>query len=397
MRKNIFGFLLIASFAVNAAFGQAVAPALKISSDERKTVEGVTAKQMSDYLHFVASDAMEGRDTPSRGLDTVAEFIKMNLSKWGFKPAGDNGTYFQKIALVSETADPTLTKVSIDGQAFTFGDDIPRLAGNRASAGAIDPIRRRSSLSETAGWSSRRILIPTPGSTSRASLSRSTPRDSRRTVTRCQCLKALRRRTLAGTRGTDWADPMTYTQAHGAAGVLILPSKFMGGNWVMVKQMFGRRRLAVDKFRRSPTGTPDPNVFAVSPKFASVLFAGAQGDPMTGYTTPFTVNKNVNITVVQKAETQWTQNVVAIWEGSDPVLKNEMVAIGAHYDHVGMNPNVPGPDKIFNGADDDGSGTVARALDRRGPRTRTEAAETFHSFCLALRRGEGAVGQRIFQ
>src|SRR6185436_1399035 len=56
---------------------------------------------------------------------------------------------------------------------------------------------------------------------------------------------------------------------------------------------------------------------------------------------------------------KWTQNVVAIWEGRDPVLKNEIVAIGAHYDHVGMNPNAPGPDKIWNGADDDGSGTVA--------------------------------------
>ena len=53
-----------------------------------------------------------------------------------------------------------------------------------------------------------------------------------------------------------------------------------------------------------------------------------------------------------------TQNVVAVWEGSDPVLKNEMVAIGAHYDHVGTNPNAPGEDKIWNGADDDGSGTV---------------------------------------
>jgi Zn-dependent M28 family amino/carboxypeptidase len=50
---------------------------------------------------------------------------------------------------------------------------------------------------------------------------------------------------------------------------------------------------------------------------------------------------------------------VAIWEGSDPVLKNEMVAIGAHYDHVGMNPEAKGNDKIWNGADDDGSGTTA--------------------------------------
>ena len=54
-----------------------------------------------------------------------------------------------------------------------------------------------------------------------------------------------------------------------------------------------------------------------------------------------------------------TLRFVAIWEGSDPVLKNEMVAIGAHYDHVGVNPNARGEDKIWNGADDDGSGTVA--------------------------------------
>lgn len=60
-----------------------------------------------------------------------------------------------------------------------------------------------------------------------------------------------------------------------------------------------------------------------------------------------------------KKETVWTQNVVALWEGSDPTLKAEMVAIGAHYDHVGTNPNAPGEDKIWNGADDDGSGTVA--------------------------------------
>jgi Zn-dependent M28 family amino/carboxypeptidase len=57
--------------------------------------------------------------------------------------------------------------------------------------------------------------------------------------------------------------------------------------------------------------------------------------------------------------TKWTQNVVALWEGSDAKLKNEMVAIGAHYDHVGTNPNAAGEDKIWNGADDDGSGTVA--------------------------------------
>lgn len=71
------------------------------------------------------------------------------------------------------------------------------------------------------------------------------------------------------------------------------------------------------------------------------------------------LQKSAFLSAAAKVETVWTQNVVAIWEGSDPQLKNEMVAIGAHYDHVGTNPNAPGDDKIWNGADDDGSGTVA--------------------------------------
>jgi Zn-dependent M28 family amino/carboxypeptidase len=63
--------------------------------------------------------------------------------------------------------------------------------------------------------------------------------------------------------------------------------------------------------------------------------------------------------VAFKQSVRRTQNVVAVWPGSDPKLKGEYVAVGAHYDHVGVR-NVPeGQDGLYNGADDDGSGTVA--------------------------------------
>ena len=77
-------------------------------------------------------------------------------------------------------------------------------------------------------------------------------------------------------------------------------------------------------------------------------------------TFAFAGNKTATINVAADADRGRTQNVVAIWEGSDPVLKNEMVAIGAHYDHIGISPeSATRPDKIYNGADDDGSGTVS--------------------------------------
>src|SRR5712691_10731585 len=86
-------------------------------------VDTISAAQLRDYLTFIASDEMEGRDTPSRGLDTTAKFIAMNLTRWGFKPAGDNGTFFQRIALRRDQLDGPRSTAKINGQKFNFGDD----------------------------------------------------------------------------------------------------------------------------------------------------------------------------------------------------------------------------------------------------------------------------------
>src|SRR6266852_3900655 len=86
-------------------------------------VDTISAAQLRDYLTFIASDEMEGRDTPSRGLDTTAKFIAMNLSRWGFKPAGDDGTFFQRIALRRDQLDGARSSAEINGQKFNFGDD----------------------------------------------------------------------------------------------------------------------------------------------------------------------------------------------------------------------------------------------------------------------------------
>lgn len=350
MRKTLFTISLVISLlGPTAAFGQDV----KITADEKKAAEGITASQLSSYLHFVASDAMGGRDTPSQGLDITAEFIKMNLQKWGFKPAGDNGSFFQKIALVRESVDPVATAVGIGEQPFVFGTDIVTATGNFTGALSapvvfvgngwmhkaknINPyagidVKGKFIAAYSDGQPSNRFPVPMP--------------------------QGITQTDLTGTAGVDWADPINYARANGAAGVIVLPSKFLQQNWGMVTQMIGRSQLVVDKLRTPSNRT---KVFMASPKFANALFAGEKGDPLNGYTASGALGaaKIVSFNIVNKGETLWTQNVVGLWEGSDPVLKNEMVAIGAHYDHDGTNPNAPGDDKIWNGADDDGSGTVA--------------------------------------
>src|SRR4026209_1661744 len=80
----------------------------------KRGVDTIAADQLRDYLTFIASDEMEGRDTPSRGLNTTAKFLAMNLTRWGFKPAGDNGTFFQKIDLLRNRTDGGKTKAEIN-------------------------------------------------------------------------------------------------------------------------------------------------------------------------------------------------------------------------------------------------------------------------------------------
>src|SRR6266478_3043358 len=89
---------------------------------------------------------------------------------------------------------------------------------------------------------------------------------------------------------------------------------------------------------------------------ATIISRGQSTEPVAAF--DLNSSKTVNITIAAKNEKPMTQNVVAVWEGGDPVLKSEYVAVGAHYDHIGIC--APGTaDPICNGADDDGSGTTA--------------------------------------
>src|SRR5947199_4860074 len=119
--------LVALSLALPTTFAQRQTGRTKTSSSASvlaaRGVDTIAASQLKGYLSFIASDEMEGRDTPSRGLDTTAKFIAMNLERWEFKPAGDESSYFQKIALRRDQLDPAKSSAEINGQKFNFGDD----------------------------------------------------------------------------------------------------------------------------------------------------------------------------------------------------------------------------------------------------------------------------------
>jgi hypothetical protein len=319
----------------------------------QRGVDTISADQMKDYLTFIASDEMEGRDTPSRGLDTTAKFLAMNLARWGFKPAGDGGTFFQRIDLRRNRSDGGQTKVEYNGRVWTAGTDYLPAAGSGNVSGQL--------VFAGNGWFIKSKEIDAYKGidpTGKIALIFGTPAAYPRGVSRADL----------GKQGQDYMDPSDYARSKGVVGLIYVPDFQYLANWQRIRQRtMERGAIVVAKFQ-NPTTQPVPSI-VITPEWANSLLAGesqsATGIFNASYGTslpaPFVMNaqKKVTLNLASSTETIPTQNVVAVWEGSDPILKAEYVALGAHYDHVGSGCPPVGTDTICNGADDDGSGTTA--------------------------------------
>ena len=360
--------LLTLSLALPATFAQRKSPkpTSAAATTTARGVDTISAAQLKNYLSFIASDEMEGRDTPSRGLDTTAKFIAMNLERWGFKPAGDDGTFMQHIVLRRDILDGAHSSAEINGQKFNYGEDfLPNAVGGTLTGPLVYVghgwVVKSKNIDAYKGVDVKDKVIVIFGEGLPQGLTRAD--------------------IPAGKMGEDWSSPALYAQQHGAKGVLAIADYGMLLRWDQQRQRLGgpAPRPQVEKFM-TQAGPSVPLIW-ISPRMATALLqaekysAGAlmaygsgiaptsvtmpNGPPVT-ITLPFEFNasKNVTFTVAARSEKPLTQNIVAVWEGSDPVLKSEYVAVGAHYDHIGIC--APGTaDPICNGADDDGSGTTA--------------------------------------
>ena len=313
-------------------------------------VNSITARQLRDYLTFIASDELEGRDTPSRGLDIAAMYIAQNLASWGIKPAGGEGTYFQRLPLRHSRIDPTGTRFELNGQTFSYGEDFLS-SFNPASFSGSGLVFAGN------GWVIKsKNIDPYQGLNIKDKV----------VIVVNSLPKGITFNDLKGPAGQDWFSPPLYAQANGAKAVIAFASYGALANWAASRWTQSEKGIVEFGQQQSQIKIP---TFTVTPRVINALFQGEKANGGSLFTKTITgeplesfelkPEKRVSASVATKTDTVYTQNVVGILEGSDPVLKNEYVAVGAHYDHVGMNPFAPGPDKIWNGADDDGSGTVA--------------------------------------
>ena len=293
-------------------------PAPPPAPDRIAALDRISIDSLKGHLSFLASDLLEGRDTPSRGLDLAAEYIAAQFRRAGLEPVGDDG-YFQTADwdyLEPDTSDFRF-EVAGDGRSTSIakedvistkagGIDVPPTATYKLDLRAAD-----LDLEQVAG---RVVLVeaPAPGN----------PGDDP---------MAARARDALAKLGQSKASLVVLI------GKRPRPEGSIGGARIP--------RLADPKDPRS--GPPDVTVY--DPRLAARFDAMPPGPNAATVSTHFgrPARRPVKL-----------HNVVGLLRGSDPALKDTYVMVTAHYDHIGTR-GAEGTDRIFNGANDDGSGTVS--------------------------------------
>ena len=203
---------------------------------------------------------MEGRDTPSRGLDITAKFLAMNLARWGFKPAGDEGSFFQRIDLRRDRADSGQTKVEFNGRALNAGTDYLPAGGSGTVSGQM--------VFAGTGWFVKSKEIDAYKGIDPAgkiAVIFGNPNQFPRGIARADF----------GKQGEDFMNPVDYARSKGVVGLIYVPDFQYLANWQRNRaRIMERGSTVVAKFQtNAQTSSPVPSI-VISPETANAVFAG---------------------------------------------------------------------------------------------------------------------------
>jgi len=316
----------------------------------------ITPQSLRTWLTYLASDELEGRATFSEGLALAGAYIADQLKEAGVKPGGDHGSYFQRVEVlgIRSTSHSSVT-IEVNGQKRTFSDgegvSFPRNVGGKRTQTIHEVefagygLDLNSEHNDYDGFDVRGKAVVWLGT--------------------------------RGPRGTEEGQSGRLLRGRAAfaleemgAAAVIGPQGETGG------QRGGGRGGApgADFTTAARLDSSLPASITANDDFLEFLFSGSeikyealkakaqQQEDLPRFTlkgVTLTFNLDADYQVVN---TRYTRNVVGIVEGADARLKDTYVAFGAHYDHIGyLQGALPAgrTDRIYNGADDDGSGTVA--------------------------------------
>ena len=277
--------------------------ALPLKLASRPTAVAITPADLMTRLYIFADDSMMGRQVGTEYNLKGTAYIEREVRRLGLEPAGTDG-YYQNLPLYVYSTD-SATTMRVAGQTLALGTDY-LVFTQREGRIALDgtPVVHGGSTADSAKWISgdaaagKIVVLTVPATSAPVRAFAATSRYGR------------------------------------AAAVVVVSLDRLTPN----VQRFVSRRTALTAADTPPAGPP--TVF-VTPRVATMMF-GAAADGVV----PGTAGRPLEGTLVLRQAQAPGRNVIAVLRGSDPVLRNEYVAIGAHNDHIGFNNSPVDHDSI---------------------------------------------------
>ena len=314
----------------------AVASPLMAQSPNRpleRAAATITAADVMRRVHIIAHDSMMGRDTPSPGLEMTAQYVADEFKRFGLKPGGDNGTFFQRYQITRSRLDPAQSHVG-----FMMG------------AGHHHAELSRDARYLYGGIPAQEIGGPAVLFAGAYDSARGLGQDVKDKVALVVIEHRSGQISLATTR-------MIRALSEARPKGIILVSNRDSATFAMELRRQGNERLAIEGTQGPVIPVVEVHERALGPVLRSANINSAElrntSSPVSKPIAGLTIMIDLKQTVSQNSS---APNTIGILEGTDPQLKNEYLVFSAHMDHVGISAGRP--DSINNGADDDGSGTV---------------------------------------
>jgi Zn-dependent M28 family amino/carboxypeptidase len=322
----------------------------RVASPDTRVARAVDPRVFRAHLEFLADDALEGRAPGTRGGATAAKYIATQFERLGLEPAGDSGSYFQRVPIITLTPQPSLTVGGAQATALTWKKDFVLWSMRNDSLVKLDAdpifvgygiVAPEYGWNDYAGADVKGKVVITltndPGL-----------RDS--TIFRGKILTYYGR----------WTYKIEEARRQGAAGILMIhTTESATYPWTTVVSSWSgpQVRLETEASSLLMAGWLQQDA-------AGRLFSQG-GQDLAALTEqawhrgfkPVPLKLQLDASVRSSIRRSETQNVIGRLPGRGP-LAHEAVLIGGHYDHFGVGAPVNG-DSIYNGAEDNASGTAA--------------------------------------
>lgn len=344
MKKLIY-ITLIAVVTGCSSSKEVVNPPAASIYDFDKTI---TMEGLKSDLTIIASDEFEGRETGEEGIRKATDYIIGRYKEMGLTPVGDGGTFEQEYILNSPT---------VNGYSYTVTDT----EGNYISETALNSEEKGDFVTILGGSDnvSGEIIFAGYGM-------------SNEEVNHLPKVVADKWLLMFFDRSLTNQSAIQTLISNGAAGVILVmdhnnPAGFATSADQIQSGMGTGGRLSLAYLEDGSSLTPAWN--RINPELAAKLLGQKDLSSLVKMSDNLKENPEVfNPTELDfilshevsiDPNTVKASNIAAFLEGSDSTLKNEVVVLSAHHDHVGIGRPDSTGDTIYNGADDDGSGTVA--------------------------------------